>query len=105
MTRLASLLVVGVLAGCASSGPVPLGQGVYSDSKTSPACGFRSADGTKAELFKEADSFCSSRSLDMSILKVVARDGVIGARCASAEVQFQCVARGSPPHSFPTINE
>jgi hypothetical protein len=67
-----------------------MGQGLYMDAKTSPACGFRSADGTKADLFREADAFCTARKQEMSIVDVEARDGIIGVRCASAEVHFRC---------------
>jgi hypothetical protein len=63
-------------------------------SKTSAACGFRSAAGTKADIYAEANQFCASRHQQVSTISSTGQDGVIGARCASAELLFRCVDPG-----------
>jgi hypothetical protein len=50
--RFYSLLAC-LLAGCASTGVVQMGQNLHTISKTSPACGFRDAGGVKADIFAE----------------------------------------------------
>lgn len=79
------------LVGCASTGPVPMGQNHYSISKTSAACGFRDAGGVRADLYQEMTAFCTSKSLLPEVLSIEALDGVIGVRCASATVEFRCI--------------
>jgi hypothetical protein len=63
-------------------------------SKTSAACGFRSAAGTRAEIYAEANQFCAARRQQVSTISSTGQDGVIGARCASAELLFRCVDPG-----------
>jgi hypothetical protein len=95
MTRFLLLLAaLLVLANCASTGPVPMGQNLYTISKTSPACGFRDAGGVKADLFAEMTSFCKASNLYPEVKTIEALDGVIGRRCASATVEFRCVTEG-----------
>lgn len=80
------------LTGCASTGIVPMDHGTYMVSKTSAACGFRTANGTKADLYVEANRFCLMKGLEVSTIHVTGYDGVIGQRCASAALTFRCVA-------------
>ena len=88
------LVLLLLLAGCASTGVVPMGQSVFTISKTSPACGFRDAGGVKADVFTEMNAFCTSKSLFPEVVTIEALDGVIGKRCASATVDFRCVKEG-----------
>jgi hypothetical protein len=83
------------LAGCASSGVVPTGDGVYLLSKKSIGCGFASAESIKADLYKEANQFCVEQKKDIRTVDVVANDGIPFARCANAELHFRCVDSGS----------
>ena len=55
-------------------------------SKTSPACGFRSAAGTRGAIYTEANQFCAARQQQVSTISSSRQDGIIGARCASAEL-------------------
>lgn len=80
-----------VLTGCASSGVVHIGQGTYMLSKKSAGCGFSSAEGTKADLYIEANAFCTEQRKQLETVNAIARDGVPFVRCASAEIQFRCV--------------
>ena len=89
--RLLRLIPMALLAGCASTGVVTMGQNLHTISKTSSACGFRDAGGVKADVFSEMNAFCSSKNLYPEVVTIEALDGVIGKRCASATVEFRCV--------------
>lgn len=80
-----------ILAGCSSTGIVPIDRDTYMVAKTSSACGFRSADGTKAKLYREANKFCAKKNRQIQTVDVTGRDGIPFARCASAELRFRCV--------------
>lgn len=90
MKKLLVILAM-VVTACSSTGVVPIGQETYMLAKTSPACGFRSADATKADLYREANDFCLEQKKQLETVKVTARDGIPFVRCASAELQFRCV--------------
>lgn len=81
-----------LLSACMSTGPVPMGQNQYSISKTSKACGFRDAGGVKADIYEEMNEFCTKQQKAPEVTAIQANDGVIGVRCASATVEFRCVA-------------
>ena len=96
-----SSLAITLLSGCASTGVVPMGQNLYTISKTSPACGFRDAGGVRAEIFQEMSQYCSEKRLQPEVVTIEALDGVIGRRCASATVEFRCV-KASEENLTPT---
>jgi len=85
------LLPLLLLTGCFSTGVVPMGQNHYSISKTSSACGFRDAGGVRADVYKEMNEYCTTKSLYPEVISIEALDGVLGRRCASATVEFRCV--------------
>jgi hypothetical protein len=88
-------IAVVLLVGCASGGPVPMGGGSYYLTKKSAGCGFTGGDGSKAELLREANRFCTKRGQELETVEATSRDGVPMVRCASAQVQFRCVARAN----------
>ena len=100
MKNIPSFLAAASLVACASTGPVPMGQNLYSVSKTSAACGFRDAGGVRADLFQEMNEFCTAKKLFPELVTIEALDGVIGRRCASATIEFRCVtAAVSDPYT------
>lgn len=80
-----------LLGACSSTGVVPMGENMYSISKTSFACGFRDAGGVKSDIYIEMAEYCKSLKLHPEVVSIEALDGVIGRRCASATVEFRCV--------------
>lgn len=92
MRVIGMVAIVALMAGCASTGVVPIGEDTYMLAKTSAACGFRSASGTKAKLYEEAGAFCRKQGKTVRTVEVTGKDGVPFARCASAELQFKCVS-------------
>lgn len=95
MMRTFRLVPIALLAGCASTGVVQMGQNLHTISKTSAACGFRDAGGVKADVFTEMTAFCKSKGLYPEVVTIEALDGVIGRRCASATVEFRCVTEAN----------
>lgn len=90
------------LSGCASSGPINIGQNTYMISKTSAACGFASAASVKIDLYQEAASFCQKSGKELEVISSSGKDGIVSIRCASAEVQFSCVSsvkEGTPEYA------
>lgn len=90
MKRLALISLAAVLGGCFTS-ITSIGQNHYSMSKTSAACGFRGAGGVKNDLFEQASELCAKEKRYPELISVQERDGVIGQRCASADIEFRCV--------------
>jgi len=88
-------VALAAILGCGcSTGVVRMDGDTYLLTKKSAACGFASAEGTKSDLYVEANNFCRAQQKEVRTIKVVARDGVPAVRCASAELQFECVAPG-----------
>lgn len=85
------IAVAAALAGCASGGPVAMGNGEYFITKKSAACGFSSGQESEADLLREANAFCAKQGKEIETIKADASHGVPFARCASAEVHFRCV--------------
>jgi hypothetical protein len=53
-------------------------------------------EGSKAELLREANTFCVNQGKELETVDATARDGVPMVRCASAQVKFRCVAKINP---------
>lgn len=98
-SSLAVLTPIYLLVGCASTGPVPMGPNKYTISKTSPACGFRDAGGTKADLMAEIAQFCMEKGMEPEPTAIETVDGVLGRRCASATIEFRCVKAADPDYN------
>ncbi|RYY02755.1 MAG: hypothetical protein EOO53_10960 [Gammaproteobacteria bacterium] len=91
MKSIIVLSVTLLLTACSSTGVVPIGNSTYILSKKSAGCGFSSAEGTKSDLYVEANAYCEKQNKEIEAVIVNARDGVPFVRCASAELQFRCV--------------
>ncbi|MGH8397585.1 MAG: hypothetical protein ACRETA_04990 [Gammaproteobacteria bacterium] len=74
MKRIVAVAVL-FLAGCASTGVVQTGDNVYMISKESPGCGFASADSAMAEVYKEANAFCSEKGKAIKTVSAEAKHG------------------------------
>jgi len=98
-----SIIAIAVLlAACASSGPISIGQSTYVISKTSAGCGMASAASVKTDLYREAGAFCQKSAKELEVISTSGKDGIVMVRCASAEIQFSCVAQaeeGSPEYA------
>lgn len=84
-------LLVAAIAGCASTGVVPTGQDVFMLAKTGGAPGMSGAEVT-ADLYREANAFCTQKHRQMETIKVTEHDWRAFVRMASSKLEFRCVA-------------
>lgn len=86
------LLIVAVLllASCASTGVVPMGQGTYLVSKRSPQVGFGPPVAAKADVYKQASDFCAKQGMTVETVNFQGTNSGF-ARPASASLEFKCV--------------
>ncbi|MCL1124434.1 hypothetical protein [Shewanella surugensis] len=79
------------LTACTSSGVVPIGESIFIVSKKSAACGFSSGEGTKVDLYREANAYCEEKHKSLVTVEAITRDGVPFVRCASVELTFKYI--------------
>jgi hypothetical protein len=92
MRRLMILLFVTLAAACSSTGIVPMDNDTYMVARRQPTVGFGTADGAKAEVYRQANDFCARRNLKVETVKLDTQDSGFG-RPANASLQFRCVAQ------------
>ena len=90
------------LAGCVSSGVIPMGQDTFMITKQS-STGFHSASSVKAEVYQEGSAYCSAHGKEFQPVNERGVDGVPGRSFANAEVQFRCLTKGDPELRRPTM--
>lgn len=76
--------------GCASTGIVPMDGDTYMISKRSAQVGFGPPVAAKAEIYKQANTFCAAKGQKVETVKYEGIDSGFG-RPASASLQFRCV--------------
>ncbi len=89
-----------ILAGCASTGVIPVDSDSYMIGKKDGAPGLGVSLSNKADVYREANDFCRAKGLEVKTLQVTtipARPAQLG----STELQFKCVASGSLAHPLP----
>lgn len=91
MNRTAAILLL-ALAGCASTGVVPMDGGTYMIALRSAQVGFGPANGAKADVYKEANAFCATQSKQVQTVRLDMTDGGF-ARPASVSLKFKCTAK------------
>ncbi len=90
-----------ITLGCASSGVIPVGQDTFMITKQS-STGFHSASSVKAEIFSEANTYCSGQGKSLQPVSDQGVDGVPGRSYANAELIFRCLLAGDSGLSRPT---
>lgn len=87
------ILAIGFLAGCSSTGVIPMDRDSYMIGKKDGTPGLGVSLSNKADVYKEANEFCSKKNLEVETLRITttpARPGVLG----YTELQFKCVQPG-----------
>ena len=95
------IVLVLLLAACASSGVVPTGPDSFMIAKSE--WGFTSGSVHKARLLQEASDFCRSSGRQMVVTTTNQNDVSFG-KTPAAEVQFRCVSptdAASQPQAAP----
>lgn len=92
-TTFLSSLIFALLAGCASTGVIPMDQDSYMIGKKDGSPGLGVSLSNKAEVYAEANTFCRSKGLEVQTLNVLTTPAAVG-RLGSTELQFKCVQPG-----------
>ena len=86
-----------VLAGCASSGIIPIGGDTYMVTKKSAGGLLVSGSQVKADLYVEANEYCGKQGKEVQTVTATAQNAMPFVRMPNAELQFKCVAKAAPP--------
>ncbi len=89
MFRHAMAAAAVLLAGCASTGVVPLDPGLYFLHKKSAQPAFGSADGAKADVYREATAYCRAMGRDVETVRLDMVEPLF-LRPGSASLTFRC---------------
>lgn len=88
---------VAALAGCASSGVIPTGADTYMITAKSAGGMFTNGNAVLAELYKEANAFCSAQGGKVvQSTATNAQNAIPFARMPNARLEFKCVAPAAP---------
>ena len=80
------------LVACKSTGVIPMGQDSYFIGKKDGSPGIGVSLENKAEVYKEANQFCSSKGLEVYTVEEKVISAVPG-RLGSTELNFKCVSK------------
>jgi hypothetical protein len=89
-----TILCSSLLLGCASTGVIPIDKDSYMIGKKDGTPGIGVSLSNKAEVYKEANEFCSAKSLEVETLRVVTEPAK-PAQLGYTELHFKCVQKGS----------
>ena len=88
-------IIVGLFViGCTSTGVIPIDKDSYMIGKKDGAPGLGVSLTNKAEVYKEANEFCSAKNLEVETLRVVT-EPARPAQLGYTELQFKCVQKGA----------
>ena len=93
------------IAGCASTGPIPIGKDTYMISKQSAGGMFVSASSVKAEIFQEGFAFCQKQNKVFQVVRSNELSAIPAVRMPSAEVQFMCLSENDPELTRPKMKK
>lgn len=85
-------IAVIVLAGCASTGVIPTGNGEFMISKQSAAGIFGTPAGVEADIYKQANAYCAAHHEVLETVNVQTENAVPFYHEGAATLHFRCVA-------------
>ena len=88
-----------LLAGCASTGVMPVGDGVFMISKQSAAGIFGTTAGVEADIYHEANAYCAARHQVLETVDVQTVNALAFSHQGSATLRFRCIQ--PPPAKLP----
>lgn len=88
--RLLTLIFALSVASCASTGVIPVGEDLYYIGKKDGTPGLGVDLENKAEVYKEANSFCEQKGLSLEVVEENITPAA-PARLGSTELKFKCV--------------
>ena len=78
-----------LLFSCSSTGVVPMDGGTYMIAKRSAQAGFGPPNGVKADVYREANAFCTKEHKTVETVNLEVTDSGFG-RPGSVSLQFRC---------------
>lgn len=78
-----------LLSACSSTGVVPMDGGTFMIAQRSAQVGFGPPDGVKADVYKEANDFCSRQQKAVETIKLDVTNSGFG-RPGNVSLQFKC---------------
>lgn len=90
---LIAALAASTIAGCASTGVIPVDQDSYMIGKKDGTPGLGVSLSNKAAVYKEANEFCRAEGLEVLTLTVTTTPSM-PAQLGSTELHFKCVQPG-----------
>lgn len=97
MNKTCVIVLMAALAGCASSGIIPTGPDTYMVTKKSAGGLFTSGNAVLADLYIEANEYCSHRGQVVDTVNTNAQNAIPFARVPNARLDFKCVAKAPAP--------
>ncbi len=101
MSVVITLFLSYLITGCQSTGVIPMGDDSYMIAKKDGAPGVGISYTVKAEVYQEANAFCSQKGLGLETIEVHTLSALPG-RLGSTELRFRCVAKGDKSERLPT---
>lgn len=83
------ILILLLLSGCSSTGVVPMDDGVYMIAQRSAQVGFGPPDGVKADVYKEANTFCAKTQQTVKTIELEMTDSGFG-KPGNVSLEFKC---------------
>jgi len=99
--KLACLLAVALLAGCAASDPVSVGPDTYLVANTG-AWSWSSGAVMESDLFRQANQFCKTEGKHLMPVNAASTDASF-TRFAHAQLLFRCLIAGNPELRPPNL--
>jgi len=96
LNRIAPLIftiAVLMIAGCQSTGVIPMDQDSYMIGKKDGSPGIGESLSNKADVYREANAFCREKGLEVKTLHVTTTPAM-PLRLGSTELHFRCVSPG-----------
>lgn len=82
-----------LLAGCASSGIIQTNPNEFMVAKQSAGGLFVSGEEVKADLYKEANSFCAGKGQTVETISADSKNAAPFVRTSQASLKFRCVSQ------------
>lgn len=87
-----TLALLFLFVGCSATGVVPMDKGIYLVSKKSPQVGFGPSVTLKADVYKQANEFCSKQNKEVETVNFESTEAGL-AKSPTASLQFRCLEK------------